>query len=303
MVRELAGIIPPILTPFDDDENYSPGAMKDILDYLIEQGIHGAFVAGSVSEFYALRLEETKNVIKSSVNAVAGRVPVIAGTGAIATRDAIDLSCFAEEAGADALSVITPFYIRLDDKELFNHYAAIARSVRIPVLCYTNPARAGGMTISAGLMQQLAGEFENIIGVKDSSGDLTALMEYKRLCPAGFRIFTGRDSLIFDAVINGCAGGVPGLANLVPALAVNIYEHASAGRLAEARAAQQKLLPLQAASRLGSFPAVIKEAAAMLGLPVGRTRRPIHPLSPDAKSQLRVILQEVLGEATLTNRR
>ena len=300
MALELSGIIPPVLTPFDEHENYSPGAMQHLLDFLIGQGVHAVFVVGSVSEFYALRLEEIKEVIRTSVRAVNGRVPLVAGTGAIATRDAVELSRFAQEVGADALSVLTPFYIRLDEEELFQHYAAIARSVSIPVLGYTNPARAGGMTLSPRLMQRLAGEFENVVGIKDSSGDLANLLEYKRLCPASFKVFTGLDTIIFDAVINDCAGGVPGLANLVPALAVSIYELTRAGRLSEAKVAQRQLAPLRAAYSLGSFPAVLKEAAAMLGLPVGPTRRPIRPLSPEARNRLREVLVDVLGEDTLT---
>jgi 4-hydroxy-tetrahydrodipicolinate synthase len=257
------------------------------------------FVVGSVSEFYALRQEEIKEVIHTSVRAVAGRVPVIAGTGAIATRDAVDLSLYAEDAGADALSIITPFYIHLDEEELFQHYAAIAQAVRIPLLGYANPARASGMTISPGLMSRLAREYENVIGIKDSSGDLTTLLEYKRLCPQGFNVFTGRDTIIFDAVINDCAGAVAGLANLVPALTVSIYEHTRAGHLAEAREAQQRLLPLRAAYGLGSFPAVVKEAATMLGLPVGPARLPVQPLSSEAGSQLRQVLVDVLGKDAL----
>lgn len=299
MTSELAGIIPPVLTPFDANENYSPGAMKVLLDYLIEHGVHAVFVVGSVSEFYALRMEEIKEVIRTSVLAVGGRVPVIAGTGAIATRDALELSQYAQEVGADALSVITPFYIGLDEEELFQHYAAIAQAVDIPVLGYANPARAGGMTLSPRLMGRLAREFENVIGIKDSSGDLTTLLEYQRVCPAGFKIFTGRDTIIFDAVINDCAGGVAGLANLAPAITVSIYEHTRAGRLREAREAQQKLFPLRATYGLGSFPAVLKEATAMLGLPIGLPRRPVQPLSPEARSRLRRVLADVLGENAL----
>lgn len=300
MALELAGIIPPVLTPFDEHEHYAPGAMQQLLDFLIEHGVHAVFVVGSVSEFYALRPEEIKQVIRTSVRAVNGRVPVVAGTGAIATRDAVELSRFAEEAGADALSVLTPFYIRLDEEELFQHYAAIAQAVSIPVLGYTNPARAGGMTLSPQLMRRLASEFENVVGIKDSSGDLANLLEYKRLCPPSFKVFTGLDTIIFDAVINDCAGGVPGLANLVPALVVSIYELTRAGRLDEAKTAQRQLAPLRAAYSLGSFPAVLKEAATMLGLPVGLARRPIRPLSPEARSRLRQVLTEVVGEAMLS---
>ena len=280
------GIIVPVVTPFDENENYSPGAMKDIIDYLIDQGVHAIFVAGSVGEFYALRMDETREVIRTSVRAVAGRVPVLAGTGAIATRDAIELARAAEDAGADALSVITPYYVQPGEEELYQHYGAIARAVKIPVLGYVNPGRSGGITLDPRLMNRLAGEFENIAGIKDSSGNLSTLLEYKRVCPASFAVFTGLDTLIFDAVINDAAGAVAGLGNFAPALAVSIYEHTLAGRLDEAKAAQRKLAILRHTYGLGTFPAVVKAAMTMLGLPAGPTRRPVGSLKPEARQRL-----------------
>jgi 4-hydroxy-tetrahydrodipicolinate synthase len=299
MVPNLRGIIPPVITPFDENEMYSPGAMKDVLDYLIDRGVHAVFVVGSVSEFFCLRLEEIKEVIRTSVKAVDGRVPVMAGTGAISTRDAIELSQYAESVGADALSVITPFFIKLTEQELYHHYAAVARSVKIPVLGYTNPGRAGGMTLSAALVKRLAQEFENVVGIKDSSGDMDALIQYKMVCPADFKVFTGRDTLVFDAVINGGAGAVAGIANFAPELLVSVYELAVAGDLDAARKAQWRVLPLRDTYALGSFPAVVKEAAAMIGLPAGPTRRPTMPLSGHARAELRRVLAETLGEGAL----
>ena len=302
MKCDLAGIIVPVLTPFDEDERYSPGAMRDVIDYLIERGVHALFVAGSVSEFYALRLEEIKEVIRTSVQAAAGRVPVLAGTGAIATRDAIELSRYAEEVGADALSVITPFYVQPNEEELYAHFSAVARSVNIPVLAYTNPGRSGGITLSPPFMNRLAREFDNVVGIKDSSGSIPLLLEYRRVCPPGFAAFTGLDSIIFEAVINDCAGGVSGLANIAPVLAVSIYDLTRQGRLSEAKAAQSKLSVLRGTYSLGTFPAVLKEAASMLGLPVGPTRGPVRRISPQARERLRSMLSSVLGEDALRER-
>ena len=299
MTVNLRGIIPPVITPFDVRERYDPGAMKAILDYLIERGVHAVFVVGSVSEFYCLRLDEIKEVIRTSVRAVNGRVPVMAGTGAISTRDAVELSQYAESVGADALSVITPFFIKPTDEELYHHYATVARSVRIPVLGYTNPGRAGGMTLSAGLMNRLAREFENVVGIKDSSGDVESLIRYAAVCPPGFQVFTGRDTLVVDAVIHGGAGAVAGIANFAPELLVKVYELAVVGDITAARGAQQRILPLRDAQTLGSFPAVIKEASAMIGLPAGPTRRPTLPLSDQARAALRRVLVEALGESAV----
>lgn len=294
------GIIVPVLTPFDEDENYAPDAMAEILDFLIRAGVHAIFVAGSSSEFYALRIGEIKEIIRTSVQAVAGRVPVIAGAGAIATRDAIDLARYAENVGADALSIITPFYIHPSEEELFEHYAAIARAVALPILGYSNPARAGGVRLSPQLMRRLAGSFENIVGIKDSSGDLTNTLEYQRHCPPGFQVYIGRDSLIFDALINGCAGAVASTANVLPELTVSIFDAVRAGRLDEARRAQRKILPVRAAFTLGTFPLVPKEMAQLIGLPVGPARRPVQPLSPDVRDRLRQLLADAIGAQGLS---
>lgn len=296
---ELSGIIVPVLMPFDEQERFSPGALAEIIDYLIDQGVHAIFVAGSVGEFYALRIDETKEMIRATMQAVRGRVPVLAGTGTIATRDAVELSRHAEEVGVNALSVIAPFYVQLDDEELYQHYAAIARAVHIPLLGYANPRRAGGITLSPQLMNRLVGDFENIVGIKDSSGSISTLLDYVHFCPPGFAVFTGLDTLILDAIINGAAGAVAGLANFAPSLVVSVYEHFCAGRLAEAKAAQRKLVQLRATYSLGTFPAVVKEAATMIGLPAGPARRPVGPLNSQAREQLRQTLADVLGPEVL----
>jgi len=301
MTVNLRGIIPPVITPCDQNQAYDAGAMKDVLDYLIDKGVHGVFVVGSVGEFFSMSVDEIKEVIRTSVRAVNGRVPVMAGTGAIGTREAIELSQYAESVGADALSVITPFYINITETELWHHYKAIAESVKIPVLGYANPGRASGLTLSANLMRHLADEYENIVGIKDSSGDMDALIQYRMVCPPGFKVFTGRDTLVYDAVLNGGAGAVTGIANFAPEILVRVYELAAAGELEAARIEQQKVVPLRNAYALGSFPSVTKEAASMIGLPAGPTRLPVMPMTADARAKLRQVLTEILGADALKN--
>ncbi|MBI5292098.1 MAG: dihydrodipicolinate synthase family protein [Chloroflexi bacterium] len=291
----LSGIIVPIVTPFDEQERFSPAALKEIVDYLIGQGVQAVFAVGSVGEFYALDEDEILQVIRTTVQAVAGRVPVIAGTGAIDTRRSLALSRKAEEAGADALSVLTPFYIQPNEEELFQHYSAILSAVRIPVLGYTNPGRAGGVTLTPGLVRRLCGAHENFAGIKDSSGNISLLKDYKTACPEDFAIFTGLDTIIYDAVLNEAAGAVCGLANIAAGITVDVYRQTCAGNLAEARRQQAKISILRDAYRLGTFPAVVKEAVNLLGLPAGPTRGPVGPLRPEARAQLRQILINVLG--------
>lgn len=294
MKTNLAGIIVPVVTPFDSKERFMPDAFSQIIDFLIGQGVHAIFAVGSVGEFYALDEDETIQVIKEAVRAVAGRVPVIAGTGAIDTKRSVNLSRRAEEVGADALSVLTPFYIQPNDDELFHHYSTILHSVQIPVLGYTNPGRSGGVTISSKLARRLCDLHENFIGLKDSSGDISLLKEYKAVCPSDFALFTGMDTIVYEAVLNNAAGAVCGLANIAPRIILDIYHQTCTGNLAEARKQQEKIMRLRATYRLGTFPAVMKAALNMLGLPAGYTRGPVGPLTPAAREQLRQSLEEIL---------
>ena len=134
-------------------------------------------------------------------------MPVIAGTGQVDTRRTVASSQYAEAAGADGLSILTPFYIQPSEEELYEHYAAILQAVKIPVIGYANPGRSGGITLSPLLVRRLTHEFENFVGLKDSSGSISILKDYLRIAPPGFSVFTGLDSIIFETVINGGQGG------------------------------------------------------------------------------------------------
>jgi 4-hydroxy-tetrahydrodipicolinate synthase len=296
MNPNLTGIIVPVVTPFDEHEQFMPDALRQIINYLLQQGVSAIFAAGSVGEFFSLNEEETIQVIQETVRIVAGRAPVIAGTGAIDTRRSVLLSRRAEEAGADALSVLTPFYIQPNEDELFRHYDTIMSAVHIPVLGYTNPGRSGGVTISPRLARRLCEAHDNFAGLKDSSGNIAMLKEYQQVCPPDFALFTGLDTIVYETVLNDAAGAVCGLANIAPQIILEVYRQTRAGNLGEARRQQAKILKLRAAYQLGTFPAVVKEAMNMLGLPAGVTRSPVGPLSTEARQQLRHILEEILEQ-------
>lgn len=292
MPKELQGIIVPIVTPFDDSENIDEKGLRTMVRFLIESGVHGLFPAGSQGEFFALTSDEKKRVMDIVLEEAAGRVFVMPNTGDITTRESIALSKYAERAGADAISLITPYFISPSQAELRDHFAAVAESVSIPVLTYNNPDRTG-VRISPGIMAELAVSHANVVGIKDSSGDLTNTLEYIRLCPPSFRTFMGRDTLIYAGLVNGCVGAVAATANVLPEVVVGIYEATKAGDHTRALALQRKLAPLRVAFQLGTFPVVVKEALAMRGLIAnGRARRPVGPLSEEARYKLRSLLQE-----------
>src|SRR6516164_7673360 len=179
---QIRGIIPPVATPMQANEDLDLPRLKWFLDHLIAQGVHGVFVLGTNSEFYALDEREKQEVIATAVAHVRKRVPVYAGTGAETTREAVRLTKMAEREGADGVSVITPYFISPNQQEMFDHYRRIAESTRLPVILYNNPSTCGGLKIEPDTVSRLA-ELPNILGVKDSSGDLQNTQEYIKAVP------------------------------------------------------------------------------------------------------------------------
>src|SRR4029077_9206132 len=174
---QIRGIIPPVATPMQANEDLDLPRLKSFIDHLIHEGVHGIFVLGTNSEFYALDEREKQEVIATAVAHVNKRVPVFAGTGAETTREVIRLTKMAEREHADGVSIITPYFIQPNQQEIFDHYRRIAESTRLPVLLYNNPPACGGVKIDVDTVARLA-EIPNIVGIKDSSGDLQNTAEY-----------------------------------------------------------------------------------------------------------------------------
>ncbi len=167
---KLHGIIPPLVTPFKANEDLDLDRLRSLIDEMIGHGVHGIFVLGTTSEFYSLDEREKQEVIATAVAQVNRRCPVMAGTGAETTREAVRLSKMAVREGADAVSVITPYYISPTQAEIADHYRRIAEQIDRPLLLYNNPAVCGGVKIDIETVAKLA-EVPNITGIKDSSGD------------------------------------------------------------------------------------------------------------------------------------
>ncbi len=187
---QLRGIIPPVATPMQANEDLDLPRLRWFLDHLIQNGVHGVFVLGTNSEFYALDEPEKQQVIATAVQHVRGRVPVFAGTGAESTREAVRLTRMAEREGVQGVSVITPYFIAPSQQEIFDHYRRVAESTALPVLLYNNPSTCGGLKIDVETVARLA-EVPNILGVKDSSGDLQNTCEYIRVVPPRFSVLMG----------------------------------------------------------------------------------------------------------------
>lgn len=288
----IRGIIPPLVSPVDCEGKLNAGALKKVINYTIKGGVHGVFPIGSTGEAYALNFDERRELIRTVVEEVNKRVPVYAGTGAITTRESVKLTQMAESEGADVVSVLTPMFISPTEDELYEHYAEIAKSTKLPVLLYGNPEKTG-VKLSVGLVKRLS-QIDNIVGIKDSSGDMTLMGEYIRNTDRSkFNVIAGRDTMILAALVYGGAGAIAATANIAPTVAVSIYENFVKGDLKAALDAQFKLAPLRIAFGLGTFPVIMKEALKLLGMDCGGCLKPVGEISDENREKLYNILKDM----------
>ena len=291
MTIQLKGIIPPMVSPLDKNENVDKKAIERVVNYLIKGGVHGLFPLGSTGESYGLDFNQKREIIETVMEVTNKRVPVYVGTGATTTKETISLTKLATEIGVDALSVITPVFITPNDQELFNHYEAVASHTNLPILLYNNPGRTG-VNLSVDLVIKLS-EIDNIVGIKDSSGDMTQGSEYIRRTDDNFAVLAGRDTLIYGFLSYGGKGAIAATANIAPQIVVKIYEEYQKDNYQEALKAQFQLAPLRMAFNLGSFPVVIKGGLNLLGLEVGTTFKPVEPLTDEARVKLKEVLKNM----------
>jgi 4-hydroxy-tetrahydrodipicolinate synthase len=289
-VTNIRGIIPPVATPMLANEDLDLPRLKWFLDHLIAEGVHGLFVLGTNSEFYALDEREKQEVVATAVAHVRKRVPVFAGTGAETTREAVRLTKMAEREGADGVSVITPYFISPSQAEIYDHYRRIAESTALPVILYNNPGTCGGVKVDVDTVARLA-QIPNILGVKDSSGDLQNTNEFLRVVPDRFAVLQGRDTLIYPSMICGARGAVPASANVAPAICVAIYEAARRADHEKAKAAQLRLNQVRLSLALGTAPGGVKAALNLLGMSIGPSRSPVASLPPDKLDKMRTALE------------
>lgn len=289
-MNDLKGVIPPIVTPVDADENVDEQALKNVIDYVLDGGVHGIFVLGSNGEFYALDFENQKRAVEITVKHVNKRVPVYVGASAITTKGCIKLAKMAEEAGADALTVLTPMFIKPNEKELYNHFEAIAQSTQLPILLYNNPDKTTN-NISVPLLEKLA-KIDNIVGIKNTSLDFAQTIEYIRVTKdvEKFKVLSGSDYFIYGTLAYGGAGCVAGTANVAPKLVVEIYDKYIAGDYEGAMAAQYKLIPLRNTYSYGSFPVVMKDCLNLLGVNVGHPVKPIDHCNQERLEAIKKVL-------------
>lgn len=289
---EIKGIITPIVTPMHENETINEQELRNQVNRQIEAGVHGLFTSGTNGEGYILSELEKERLLTIVIDETKGRVPVHAGTGCIGTQDTIGLSKKAQTLGADVLSVITPSFAAASQDELYEHFKEVAQAVQIPIVLYNIPARTGNSLLPETVAR--LSEIENIVGVKDSSGNFDLMLQYieKTREREDFVVLAGNDSLILWNLMAGGKGAVSGCANVYPAVMASIYDRFLAGDVEGAREAQDSIRTFRNCFKYGNPNTIVKTAVKLLGYPVGNCRAPFNQLSDVGIQALENVLLE-----------
>lgn len=286
----MEGIITAMLTPFDEHQKMDEGATRKQVNRLINEGVHGLFILGTNGEFFSMSSDEKVAFAKIVVDEVNGRIPVCAGTGAINTREAIELTQRMEKVGVDSVSVLTPYLMTISQEELLNHYKRIAAATALPIIIYHMPGRTNN-TLLPETVAKLS-KISNIVGIKDSTGNFDQILKFIEVTEDDFAVYSGADSLILWTLLAGGKGAIAATSNMYPKLVVSIYENWKNGELSKARQAQEKLRSIRDASNMASTPAVFKAAMELLGVSAGPPRYPVERVSEEVKNKLIKIMNE-----------
>lgn len=292
-LSRIHGILVPILTPVDADENIDLTKLKWMTRHVIDHGVDGILAFGSNSEFYMFSDDEMLKATQAIIDAANGEVPVYFGIGHIRTKAAVALAKRAAQLDIEAISVLQPMFIQPTEDSLYRHFKTIAESVpQTKMLLYSNPGRTG-YTMSDDLIVKLAHDVDNIVGIKESSGNITKLEELvRRTADLDFKAFAGKDTVVFPGLCIGAAGGVCSTANIFPDLVTSIYDRYQAGDLKGALAAQFKLNPIRQSQDAASFPAATKDMANLMGMDVGPSVLPTEATTGSALAGMKQAMRD-----------
>ncbi|MCG2713407.1 MAG: 4-hydroxy-tetrahydrodipicolinate synthase [Candidatus Omnitrophica bacterium] len=284
------GSIVAIVTPFHNG-GVDEKKLRELIDFQIKNGTSGILPCGTTGESATLNFDEHEKVIEVVIDQVNKRVPVIAGTGSNSTEEAIKLTQQAACAGADASLQVSPYYNRPTQRGLYEHFKAIAQSVKIPIILY-NIAGRTGVNIEPETIAKLAHDCKNIVAVKEASGSLDQMSRIRQLCPKEFILMSGDDSLTLPVLSIGGTGIISVVANIVPGDVANLVDAFARGDLKGAQALHFKLLPLVKAVFLETNPIPIKTAMGLLGMCDEDLRLPMCSMSADNLEKLKIALRD-----------
>ncbi len=291
-VLRLEGIYPPVPTPFDTEGRVATNALTENLLFLNQYKLRGYIVLGSNGELISLNDRERLQVLEAARAAIPSDKLMVAGTGCQSTAMTVELTRDAAKIGADAVLVLNPSYYKgqMTPGVLLRHFHAVADASPIPVILYNMPA-CTGIDLSAETVALIA-KHENIIGIKDSGGNVVKIGDMRRLTNRDFQVLAGSASFLLPALSMGAVGGVLALANIAPAQCLSIREHFLKGEIDQARDLQVQMIPVNNAVTKGWGVPALKEAMDMLDTYGGPPRLPLLPLSEERKHELKIILRE-----------
>jgi 4-hydroxy-tetrahydrodipicolinate synthase len=290
--KPIKGSIIALITPFKNNgKEVDYEGLKKLIDYQIENGTDAILVCGTTGESPTLTYEEHENVIKTAVEHAKGRVPIIAGTGANSLHEALELTAFAKEVGADAALVVVPYYNKPNQEGLYRHYKTLAKEIDIPIIVYNIPGRTC-REIEVSTFARLREECPNIIGSKESVGNMDRISELRKTLGEDFIILSGDDSLTLPMMALGADGVISVANHILPKEVKEMVDAANAGDFKRARELHYKLFPLFKALFIDTNPIPVKTAAWMLGLIEEKSfRLPLCEMNPEKEEKLREVLK------------
>lgn len=284
----LKGVLIPLVTPFTEENRVDTRGISVLVNHYVAQGVGGIVACSTTGEAASLAHDEFLTVVRTTVEATAGRVPVLAGTGSSDTAKSIQLTREVERLGVDGALVILPFYSNPGAEGLYLHFQSVARSTGLQIVLYHVPMT--GVSMSVDLVLRLV-EIPNIVGIMDRGTDLKFMMEVLRRAPSEFMVLHGLSDYLFPAACIGVHGAAVPDAHVRTADFVRLFELASTGRLEEARQLSESLMPLTEILRSEPNPAPIKAALQILKLPGGAPRLPVAPATIKCRADLRAVIE------------
>ncbi len=289
--KKFSGIVPPVITVFDSEGEIAEENTKKFIQHLIDEGVHGIFVAGSTGESALMTMKQRKKIIDIGVESARGKVPLFAGTGHNATRITVELSKYAQEAGADGILVSLPHYPKPTQEALYHHYQTVAEEVNIPVFVYNWPGQYG-VDIEPATVAHLAKD-GYIQGIKDTHDDIDHTAEIIRLTEGKITVWVGFESKILPALCLGANGSVCTIGNIIPREVVQIYDLFQQGKIKEAAKKQLSIFGLANVLFERHDMQPLKEGIKMLGYDVGDALMPTTEVSPEIKEKIREELRKL----------
>lgn len=291
-MTKFAGVYVAIVTPFTNDYEVDYKRLTELCEWLIQEGVDGLVPSGSLGEYATMTAEERAKVIQTVIAAAKGRVPVVVGSAAPSTRQAVEWVQFSKDAGAAGVMALPPINYKPLLPEVFAHYEAL-NTVGLPIIAYNNP-HDYKIDLTPDILAELA-KLENVVAVKEFSGDVRRMQDI--LAQTDLEVMVGVDDLVMEGALIGATGWIAGVPNALPKEGVEIFRLARAGKLEEAQALYRRLLPLFHYDASPQLVQSIKYMMELAGFPVGPTRPPRLPLPQDYYAGIKKAFDNAVGTA------